>query len=138
MLFKITEYHSGINLHAIHPEKRPVTNQEWLEICQEINERFRPIHDQWQKALNEAEADARKRHFTPEDPEWGVMLQEYFLDHGINLTTLEEMLITVLREKGYEVFENVTTHSLPQPASMMRELEYQRGWGKTHIAASAH
>ena len=132
MLIKITEYYSGIELYVLHPEKRLMSDQEWVSIRDEVNERYKPIYDQWQKALNEAEEDTRRQHFTPSDPEWGVMIEEYFQDRGIRLPTFREMLITVLGEKGYEIFEKVTKHSFGNLIEMKRELGYQRGWGKTY------
>ncbi len=134
MLIKITEYYSGIELYAFHPDKKYIPEQEWMAICDEVNERYRPIHDQWQKALNEAEEDTRNQHFTPSDPEWLVMIKEYFQDHGIILTTLREMLITVLKEKSYEVFEKAAKYSIRDLSEMKRELLYQCSWGRVYLA----
>jgi len=132
LLTKITEYYSGIELHVLHPEKSPMSDQEWVSIRDEVNERYRPIHDQWRKALNDAEEDTRRRHFTPSDPEWGVMIEEYLQDRGISLQTLRQVLIAVLEERGYQVFEKATKYSLGNLTDMKRELGYQRSWGKTH------
>lgn len=133
MIIKIIEYYSGIELHVLHPEKKPISDQEWASITEEVNGRYRPIHAQWQNYLTEAERDARYRGFTPPDPEWFVMIEEYFQDRGIHLPTLREILVAVLEERGYQIFERVTKRSLGGLEEMKRELGYQCSWGKTHL-----